>query len=353
MALLDRTHMAWALVVIAVIACSGCRAIYPGRQPDGPQPCVPPDIPREHAKVTLPDYLIEPPDILRIEAISLVPKSPYALRPFDVLSVATAGLPEEELIDGQYAIQPDGTIQLGHDVGAIHAAGLTSDQIQEQILAKLKQVYTEPSVWVTLVQMGAQQQIAGEHLVAPDGKVNLGVYGRVRVVGMTIEEAQAAVQAHLSSYLENPQISLDVLGYNSKVYYVVTQGAGLGDQVFILPARGNETVLDAIGQIQGLQSNNSTRMWIARPGYNDAGGDQILPVDWLAVTQRGDIKTNYQLMPGDRLYVSEDKLVAFDTTLAKIFSPFERIFGVTLLGTQTAQRVVFFDQVNGSFGGGF
>jgi polysaccharide export outer membrane protein len=354
MAVLNRTHMAWALVAFAAIACSGCRAIYPGREPDGPQPCVPLDIPREHAKVTLPDYLIEPPDILRIEAISLVPKAPYALRPFDILSVTTAGLPEEELIDGQFAIQPDGTIQLGHDIGAIHAAGLTSDQIQEQILAKLKQVYTAPSVWVTLVQMGAQQQIAGEHLVAPDGKVNLGVYGRVRVVGMTIEEAQVAVQAHLSSYLENPQISLDVLGYNSKVYYVVTQGAGLGDQVFILPARGNETVLDAIGQIQGLQSNNSTRMWIARPGYNDAGGDQILPVDWLAVTQRGDIKTNYQLMPGDRLYVSEDKLVAFDTMLAKIFSPFERIFGVTLLGTQTAQRVVFFDQVNGSnFGGGF
>ena len=59
-------------------------------------------------------------------------------------------------------------------------------------------------------------------------------------------------------------------------------------------------------------------------------------------------------MPGDRLYVSEDKLVAFDTTIAKIFSPLERIFGVTLLGTQTASRVVFFDQGNGgNFNGGF
>lgn len=346
LAVLSRRRTACALLLAIVTATSGCRAIYPGRKPDGPQPCIPGNIPREQAKVTLPDYLIEPPDILRIEAISLVPKAPYALRPFDVLSVATAGLPEEEVIDGQYAIQPDGSVQLGHSIGAIHAAGLTSDQLQQQVQAKLKQVYTEPSVWVTLVQMGAQQQIAGEHLVAPDGKVNLGVYGQVRVVGMTIEEARSAVQTHLSNYLQDPQIALDVLGYNSKVYYVVTQGAGLGDQVFILPARGNETVLDAIGQIQGLQSNHSTRMWIARPGYNEQGGDQILPVDWLAVTQRGDIKTNYQLMPGDRLYVSEDKLVAFDTALAKIFAPLERVFGVTLLGTQTAQRIVHFDQVN-------
>lgn len=346
----SRIFCLWLGLLITIT--SGCRAVYPGRLPDGPQPCTPGSIPREQAKVSLPDYIIEPPDILEIDAISLIPKSPYQLRVFDVVSVSTSGVSEEDSIDEDFTIQPDGSIQLGHKLGAVKAADLSSDQLQEQILQKLKQIYKDPSVWVTLVQIGAQQQVAGEHLVAPDGKVNLGTYGRVRVVGLTIEEAQAAVQAHLSMYLENPQISLDVLGYNSKVYYVVTQGAGLGDQVYILPARGNETVLDAIGQIQGLQSNSSTRMWVARPGYNEQGGDQILPVDWVAVTQRGDIKTNYQLLPGDRLYVSEDKLVALDTMMGKIFSPFERLFGVTLLGTQTAQRIVFFDQVNSGFGGG-
>jgi polysaccharide export outer membrane protein len=69
------------------------------------------------------------------------------------------------------------------------------------------------------------------------------------------------------------------------------------------------------------------------------------------VTQRGDVSTNYQLLPGDRLYVSEDKLVAFDTALGKFFSPLERVFGVVLLGTQTTQRLVFFDQFQG-FGTG-
>jgi polysaccharide export outer membrane protein len=93
-------------------------------------------------------------------------------------------------------------------------------------------------------------------------------------------------------------------------------------------------------------------MWVARPGCNESGGDQILPVDWLAVTQRGDISTNYQIMPGDRLYVAEDKLVAFDTALGKMFSPVERLFGVTLLGTQTVQRIKFFNQPNSGFGGG-
>lgn len=340
-------------VLTTLSASSGCRVVYPGRDPLGPRSCVGPEIPREQAKVILPDYLIEPPDILQIDVINLVPKAPYTLRVFDVISVSTTGISVDPVIpspiDGDYTIQPDGMIQIGHSVGSVKAAGLTSDQLRATLLERLQQIYTEPDVWVTLLQIGAQQQIAGEHLVAPDGKVNLGTYGRVSVVGMTMEEARLAVEAHLSPYLENPQIALDVLGYNSKVYYVITQGAGLGDRVVIMPARGNETVLDAIGQIQGLQSNNSTRMWIARPGPNEAGGDQILPVDWVAVTQRGDVATNYQVLPGDRVYVSEDKLVALDTTLAKIFAPVERIFGVTLLGTQTANQFATFGQNRGGF----
>ncbi|RIK74242.1 MAG: hypothetical protein DCC67_16865 [Planctomycetota bacterium] len=336
-----------------LLISSGCHFVYPGRRADGPVPNVPPQMPRELAKVSLPDYIIEPPDVLTIEATSLLPKQPYALRPLDVVAVTTQGMvPEETNVAGEFLIQANGAIDLGFVLGSVQAAGKTVEELQADILATLRQQVREPQVTVTLTQLAAQQQIAGEHLVAPDGKVNLGTYGRVRVVGMTMEEARAAIEAHLAQYLENPQIALDVLGYNSKVYYVVTQGAGLGDRVVILPAKGNETVLDAIGQVQGLDSTSSTRMWVARPGGNECGGDQIMPVDWLAITQRGDVGTNYQLMPGDRLYVSEDKLVAIDTKLGKIFSPLERIFGVTLLGTQTTSRLVFFDRGGGT-GGGF
>ncbi len=49
-------------------------------------------------------------------------------------------------------------------------------------------------------------------------------------------------------YLENPEVSVSVFSYNSKVYYVITQGAGMGDGVFRFPVTGNETVLDAVSQ---------------------------------------------------------------------------------------------------------
>ena len=49
-------------------------------------------------------------------------------------------------------------------------------------------------------------------------------------------------------------------------------------------------------------------------------------------------------MPGDRVFIAEDNLVAFDNYLAKLIAPMERVFGVTLLGTQTAKGVKFYNK---------
>ena len=72
--------------------------------------------------------------------------------------------------------------------------------------------------------------------------ITLGGYGSVSVVGMTVEQAKTAIEWRLSQLLEEPEVSVKVYSYNSKVYYVITQGAGLGDQVVRLPVMGNETV---------------------------------------------------------------------------------------------------------------
>jgi polysaccharide export outer membrane protein len=198
------------------------------------------------------------------------------------------------------------------------------------------------------------QQIAGEHLVRPDGTVSLGVYGAVRVAGLSIEQANGAIEAHLKQYLDDPKVAVDVFAYNSKFYYVISEGGGLGDQVSRFPCTGNETVLDAISNVEGLSAVSSKTMWVARPGRNCQGGDQIMPVDWQAVSKRGDVRTNYQLMPGDRVFVAEDKRVACDNELAKKIAPVERITGVVILMTNAVQRLVYFDRFQGNnFGGGF
>ena len=57
-------------------------------------------------------------------------------------------------------------------------------------------------------------------------------------------------------------------------------------------------------------------------------------MDWIGITQHGITFTNYQVMPGDRIYVKAQKLVTIDRTLARIFAPIERVFGITLLGCE-------------------
>ena len=78
-------------------------------------------------------------------------------------------------------------------------------------------------------------------------------------------------------------------------------------------------------------------MWIARP-TPDPCQVQLLPVNWDAVTAQASAQTNYQLLPGDRLFIAEDKLVALDTGLAKLLAPAERVMGFSILGAGVATR---------------
>jgi polysaccharide export outer membrane protein len=236
----------------------------------------------------------------------------------------------------------------------VNVSGKTLDEARQAIEKQLAKHLKEPQATLSLGEIGAKQQISGTHLVGPDGAVTLGSYGKVSIVGLTVAQAKAAIEQHLAKTLEEPEVSVDVFSYNSKVFYVVTQGAGLGDGVTRFAVTGNDTVLDAISLINGLSPNSSTKIWVARPGRTGDGCHQILPVDWLAITQCGDTQTNYQLLPGDRVYVAEDRLIAVDTWIGKMIAPAERLFGFVSLGTSTVSSLRFFHTNNrGGFGGGF
>jgi polysaccharide export outer membrane protein len=193
------------------------------------------------------------------------------------------------------------------------------------------------------------QPVRGQHLVRPDGTLSLGTYGSIYVAGMTLDQVAAAVARAIESRLdpkavqENPvkleDVSVDVLAYNSKVYYVITDGGGYGEQVYKFPVTGNDTVLDAIANITGLPAVASKKhIWVARRTPHGAP-PAVLPVDWCGIAQRGDTGTNYQLFPGDRVYVQANKLITVDSWLAKVLAPVERVLGVTLLGSSTVNSI--------------
>ena len=76
-----------------LMAAGGCTAFLEPREPypitpPEPSPCSP--VPREFDMVSLPAYVIEPPDILFVQAVKIVPKPPHKLEPFDAILVRVA-----------------------------------------------------------------------------------------------------------------------------------------------------------------------------------------------------------------------------------------------------------------------
>jgi polysaccharide export outer membrane protein len=293
-----RSITRWALLAAL---CSGAVGCFTLDQPFGAMPTASmPDsaVPRELCKVTLPPYVIEPPDILLIQV--LMPPT-------------------------------------GDDI-----LGITRNEKGEIEIPKDPQGRPLKAPNPFSKSFGPQP-VDGQYLVGPDGTVMLGIYGSVQVAGLTRDQARERVREFMAQVTGKKgdalQVFVDVIAYNSKTYYIITDGAGNGAQLYSFPIVGSETVLDALAKINGLPQVASRHyIWIARRSPN-GGPEQILPVDWDGTVMMGSAQTNYQVLPGDRIYVHSQYLVSVDNFLAKLLSPVERIFGVTLLGTSTVNQI--------------
>lgn len=316
--------------------------------PDGAQhPPGPGPLPVELTPTSHPPYTVAPPDILYIDTLRLVPCGPYHLEPLDQLQILVTPTLPNQPIAGIYTIAPDGRVNLGFSYGSAVIGGQTVEQAQEMLRKHLAGILRDPQVSVTVVQYRGVQQTRGEHLVRQDGTIGLGNYGSLYVAGLTLGQIKCVLEKHLSKFFLNPQVSVDIAAYNSKFYYVITDGGGFGQAINKFPITGNEYVLDAITNIGGLSPVSSKRkIWVARPAPCGHGCYQILPVDWRAITEGGQTCTNYQLFPGDRIFIRANSLIAFDNWLSMALAPIERLFGVTLLGSSAIRSMT------GNFGTG-
>jgi polysaccharide export outer membrane protein len=356
------------LLAAAAIGCidwAGCCVSPEIRQTAIDAACT--DVPTEMQKVSIPPYRVEAPDILSVEAVNNIRPAGDALRAGDELVIRVSNtLPIDPMgdpvqndfksINGVYRVQTDGTVDLGPEYGSVIVEGVTLKDARAAIEKHLRDDVglNDPKVAVSLPNVNGKQLISGEHLIRPDGTVSLGVYGSVYVNGMTLDEVKTSIEAHLAEFIHQPEVQVDVLAYNSKVIYIISDGAGSGESLVRVPFTGNETVLDVMSQVDGLSEVAAkNNIWVARPGPHGSEVAQKMYVDWRGITQDAVTTTNYQLLPGDRIYVKADTLIAADSFIAKITVPVSRMFGFTLLGNGTVRAIQRGNNGGGGFGGGF
>ncbi len=103
------------------------------------------------------------------------------------------------------------------------------------------------------------QQIRGEHLVRPDGTVSLGMFGSVKVDGMTTAQVKNVIEHHLATYFVEPRVSVQVTTYNSRKANGATASSGAATQMTLtdvvrLSKRGiSEDII--IRQLEITQTN--------------------------------------------------------------------------------------------------
>lgn len=142
-------------------------------------------------------------------------------------------------------------------------------------------------------------EIDGEQQrIQPDGKINLRLLGEVKIVGMTAKEIAAKLEVLLSRYYVDPKVSVRVLGYASKKYYVHGQSLQGGAK----PYTGRDTLLDAV-----LNAGVDFRSWtkhvtVIRPAHGDTP-IRTIEVDVDKMIHDGDWSQNILLEPNDVVYI--------------------------------------------------
>jgi polysaccharide export outer membrane protein len=151
------------------------------------------------------------------------------------------------------------------------------------------------------VELDSPARIPADQPVLPDGTINLGKYGMMQVFGRTVVEIQDMVNTTVKAQTKGDVgfISVRLVGRQSKVIYVLGEVNAPG--AFVL--NGRETVLDALMLAGGITDRASPdNIILSRPSHpNDCR--TVLPVCYRQIVQLGDTTTNWQLAPGDRVFV--------------------------------------------------
>jgi polysaccharide biosynthesis/export protein len=201
-------------------------------------------------RVSLEDYVVDPPDILLVEVLEAIPGRP---------------------ISGERLVRPDGKISLGF-YGDIYVAGLTVPEVKEKVVRHLQKYLEDRALGLIPID-----NATGEPKVDPASKKPIMIDPK-----------------------DSATVFVDVKAYNSKFFYVQGEVLVSGR----LPIKGKETILDAINMAGGLGPQaNHTGVVLYRQDPSGRGLLEPLRVDIDQIMMGDDLSTNYQLQPGDRLAV--------------------------------------------------
>lgn len=153
------------------------------------------------------------------------------------------------------------------------------------------------------------QELNRQYRVSEEGKISLPYLGELQVEGMTKSELEKnLVQLLSEKWLENPQVSVVIVEYQSRRVFLI--GAVPKPGPFEL--MGRLTLLKLISQAGGLNADAGNEIIIMRQLPDGAKTSLKISVEDLFL--KGDASLDIPLQPDDIVSVPPDKMIQIYVT---------------------------------------
>ncbi len=153
--------------------------------------------------------------------------------------------------------------------------------------------------------------------VRPDGCVDLGSLGRLRLEGRTAPAATAALAEALD--LPPEYVDVRVAEFRSACVYLFGEVNGLQRSV---PYCGQETVLDLLQRVGGITPGAAPEeVYVVRSRVLDGERPEVFHINLRAIVVNHDDKTNMRLEPFDQVYVGATRRARFEKCIPPWLRP--------------------------------
>ena len=136
--------------------------------------------------------------------------------------------------------------------------------------------------------------------VRPDCKIAFPLIDEINVFNMSPETLKQELTTKLGKIIRDPEVTVNILGYQSKKFFVM----GEVNQPGVFPFEGQERVLDALSKAGGYKEESAAlkSVIVIKRGYDTK--PKVIRVNILDLIKKGDSKQDILLEPGDIVFVS-------------------------------------------------
>lgn len=186
--------------------------------------------------------------------------------------------------------------------GANHSTQSTIEQALERHAEPVEEYRIGPSD-VLRIAVWRNEDLSVQVPVRPDGRISVPLLGDVEVRGRTPEEVARTLETRFEEFVRQPKVSVIINQMGSHEFTHRVRVTGALRQPASQPFREGMTVMDVVLAAGGANEFAALNRATLYREFDDTM--VAIPVKLGDILNKGDIDTNYRLVPGDILAVPE------------------------------------------------